>query len=451
MNSLRPEASAAASVKVFDTWWPLALSWLLMGIELPVLSAVVSRQANPEIMLAAFGGVIFPIALLVESPVIMMLAASTAVSRDLSSFRRLQRFNVLITAVLTGVHALIALTPLFDLVIVPLLDVPPELRDPSMTGLAIMIPWTWAIGDRRFCQGALIRIGHREKIAQGSILRLFATISAGLIVAWAGGSGVVIATTGLSVGVIVEAMFARFFAQRLVVPSLRQSGPAASPPPRNLAAFYLPLALTPMLILASQPLAAAGISRMPEALACLAVWGPAGGLVFLVRSSGIAFNEVVIARCEVAGAIGQLRRFAWAWGTGWTLLLLAVAVTPLVDVWFGPMIGLSPELVEIGRSALWLAIPIPLLTFLQSYWQGLLVHAHRTRAVTESVAIFLGVMAVGMAAGMAIGHWNGLIVAMAAFMAGNAAQTLWLRRKWLRPGPVRPEQPAQAGSAPEPI
>ena len=39
-----------------------------MGAELPLLSAVMARMLNPEINLAAYGGVVFPLALLIESP-----------------------------------------------------------------------------------------------------------------------------------------------------------------------------------------------------------------------------------------------------------------------------------------------------------------------------------------------------------------------------------------------
>ena len=54
----QPLASGDRSPSIFGTWWPLALSWLLMGAELPVISAVVGRLPNPEVMLAAFGGVL---------------------------------------------------------------------------------------------------------------------------------------------------------------------------------------------------------------------------------------------------------------------------------------------------------------------------------------------------------------------------------------------------------
>ena len=64
--------------RVVRTWWPLAASWLLMASEQPVLSAIVARLAEPEINLAAWGGLVFPLALIIESPIIMLLSASTA-------------------------------------------------------------------------------------------------------------------------------------------------------------------------------------------------------------------------------------------------------------------------------------------------------------------------------------------------------------------------------------
>jgi hypothetical protein len=75
--------------RIVQIWWPLAASWLLMAVELPALSAVVARLANQEINLAAYGGVVFPVSLIVESPIIMLLSASTALSKDWDSYLKL--------------------------------------------------------------------------------------------------------------------------------------------------------------------------------------------------------------------------------------------------------------------------------------------------------------------------------------------------------------------------
>ena len=39
------------------TWWPLAASWLLMGIEMPLVTAVMGRLPDETVQLAAYGGV----------------------------------------------------------------------------------------------------------------------------------------------------------------------------------------------------------------------------------------------------------------------------------------------------------------------------------------------------------------------------------------------------------
>ncbi|MFN4218252.1 MAG: hypothetical protein ACK4HB_03105, partial [Candidatus Bipolaricaulia bacterium] len=62
--------------RIVRAWWPLAASWALMGLELPAVSAVVARLPEPQINLAAYG-VVFALSMIIESPIIMLLAAST--------------------------------------------------------------------------------------------------------------------------------------------------------------------------------------------------------------------------------------------------------------------------------------------------------------------------------------------------------------------------------------
>src|SRR5690242_667263 len=77
---------------VWASWWPLAASWILMGFELPAVSAAMARLPQPTVSLAAYGGVVFPMSLLIESPILMLLSASTALSKDLRSHRLVERF-----------------------------------------------------------------------------------------------------------------------------------------------------------------------------------------------------------------------------------------------------------------------------------------------------------------------------------------------------------------------
>ena len=254
---------------------------------MPLISSVLARLPNETIQLAAFGGVVFPLALLVEAPVIMMLAASTALSTNEQAFRVLKQFMVRLALAMTLLHIIFAFTPLYDRVLVPLLDIPADIIEPSRTGFRLMLPWTWAIADRRFHQGVLIRYGKRNAIAIGTLVRLATTLSV-LVVGWSvQAQGAELAGGALAVSTIAEAIFARWQAAPVI------AGPLCESPKNDVVVrglelwkFYIPLAMTPFLILAMHPIGAAGIDRMPNAITSLAVWAPIIGLVFLCRCPG---------------------------------------------------------------------------------------------------------------------------------------------------------------------
>ena len=82
----------------------------------------------------------------------------------------------------------------------------------------------------------------------------------------------------------------------------------------------------------------------------------------------------------------------------------------------------------------WAAITMAATGFGSSFCQGLLVHAHQTRSVTESVALFLLVIVVGLIVG-ALGDWfAGAIFAFMTYALGQVAQFTWL---FIRSGNTR--------------
>lgn len=120
-----------------------------MAVEIPALSAIIARLPDARVNLAAYGGIIFPLALIIEAPIIMLLAASVALSKDWAAFLKIRRFMMVTSAILTGLHILVAFTPLYDLVAGQVMRVPPEIIEPGRLGLQLMTPWTWAIAYRQ--------------------------------------------------------------------------------------------------------------------------------------------------------------------------------------------------------------------------------------------------------------------------------------------------------------
>lgn len=414
--------------KVARTWWPLAASWLLMGAELPALSAVVARLPDARINLAAYGGIVFPLALIVESPIIMLLAASTALSKDTASYRKIWKFMMVAGAALTALHILIAWTPLYYAFVRGVLGSPEEIIEPARIGLKIMLPWTWTIAYRRFNQGVMIRFGHSRSVGAGTVVRLTAGLTV-LFIGLAIGTlpGIVVATSAVAAGVTSEAIFAG----RVVRPVLRDelaAAPVVEPPLTYNAffAFYIPLMLTALLSLIATPLGSAALGRMPDPISSLAVWPVVTGLVFMVRGLGIAFNEVVVALLDEPGAYAPLRRFAIILIAGTTGILLLLAATPLSRLWFEVVSALPPDLSALASAAIWIALPLPALSALQSWFQGQILHSRRTRGITEAVIIFLVVDAGILIGGIVWGGAIGLYVGLVAMVASMAAQTAWL-------------------------
>lgn len=418
-----------------------------MSAELPVLAAVATRLPGGNVHLAAFGGVVFPLALSIEAPVIMLLSASTALSRDLPSYVRLGRFAMKLGLGLSSLHALLALTPLYDLVVVRAFDVPSEIVEPARWGLAIMTPWTWAIAYRRFQQGALIRAGHSMSVGIGTAVR-FATVLSVIGLALVVGEvpGIVVVTGAVSCGVVAEAVYSGIAARRHVRPVLDA---AATRPPlrgRAFARFYLPLALTPMLSMMVLPIGAAAIARMPDPLLSLALWPVVHGLVFHLQSYALAFHEVAVAHLDRPAAYRVLARFAWGLSAVLGGVLLMLAATPVARWYFVAFAGLAPAEAELAARVLWFALPLPVLRPRISLDHAILVAAHRTHPITESVALFLGVAAALLTAFAVTDPMPGIVAAYVALSSARVAETVWVELR-SRQAARRLGLPAMAGAS----
>jgi hypothetical protein len=339
---------------------------------------------------------------------------------------------------------LIAFTPLYYVVVVGLIGAPTEIIEPARIGLMIMTPWTWAIAYRRFNQGVLIRFGHSRAVGFGTLVRLSAdglVLGIGYLIGVI--PGIVVATSAVASGVVSEAIYAGLRVRPVLRDQLRQATPVERPLTfRIFLDFYTPLAMTSLLYLLVQPIGSAALSRMPYALESLATWPVVTGLIFMLRSLGYAYNEVVVAMLDEPGAAPNLRRFTALLVALTSALLLIIAATPLAGLWFGRVSALTPRLATLAHQGLWIALAIPGLTALQSWYQGNLVHGRRTRDIASATVIFLLTNSAILSAGVAWGQVTGLYIGLVAFGASMLMQNVWL---WQRSRPAVQARYAKEG------
>jgi len=361
----------------------------------------------------------------------MLLAASTALSKDWPSYLLLRKYMTRAGALLTSLHILIAFTPLYYLVVRDIIGAKPEIIEPARAGMIIMIPWAWSIAYRRFNQGVLIRFGRSKSIGVGTVVRLSANIVV-LAVGFSLGSlpGIVVGSAAVACGVMSEALYVSIVVRPVLNNQLKPA-PIIQPPLTwpFFWNFYIPLVLTSLLSLLANPIASAAMNRLPLAIESLATWLVITGLIFILRAIGIAYNEVVVALLDTPGAYLSLRKFTILLAVITTGLLLSITATPLSQFWFRDIFALHAELASIAQRALWLALPLPALSVFQSWYQGAILYDGATRGITESVVIYLLTSIVVLGWGIWNGRVIGLYVGLSALTLSVTTQTFWL---WLR-------------------
>ena len=125
---MTPTDQPLTNQKILRFWLPLALAWLMMSVEGPLLAALIARMPDAVFNLAAYG-VAYAFALIAEAPVIMLLSAATALCRGAVSYRRLRRFTLLLSLGVSFFLLLLAVPAVFNLVGVRLLGL-------TLSGLA---------------------------------------------------------------------------------------------------------------------------------------------------------------------------------------------------------------------------------------------------------------------------------------------------------------------------
>ena len=415
--------------RILTFWLPLAGTWVMMSIEGPFLAAIIARLDAPEVNLAAFA-VAFAFAIVIESPVMMLLSASTALVEDRESYLALRRFAYGLGGLLTLVQLLILMPPVFGFLVAGL-SLPDEVARLAHGGLALMLPWTAAIGYRRFRQGLLIRDGLTRRVAYGTLVRL-AAMSMAAFAAYRLSElpGVYIAALSLSVGVVLEALASRVMTSgplARVLSRHRDPGRLASLRVSALLRFYTPLALASLLALASQPLVTFFMGQSRFALESLAVLPVVHGLTFFFRSLGLSYLEVVIALLgRDHEHYRRIRNFAITLAVGASVGLGLIAFSPLAAVWYGTISGLSNELTLFALAPTRILVILPALSVLLAFQRGLLVHAGRNAPATWATLIELTGIAVVLAIAI---HWLDVVGAVAAAVALVSARivgTMWL-------------------------
>lgn len=409
-------------LQIFLFWVPLSLTWLMMSVEGPYIAAIIARLDGEKLNLAAYG-IAFAFALVAESPVIMLMSAATALCRNSRSYMQLRNFSILISLAVTFFLALFLVPPVFNLVILTLLDLPEDVAKLAHTALLCFLPWPGAIGIRRFYQGVLITAHKTRRVAFATVFRLLSmSLCAFLLYRFSHFNGAVIGAISLSMGVSFEALFTRYLARHAIGSILKKTAADNDPALglKDIWNYYLPLAMTPFIALSVHPLVTFFLGKSLYAIESLAVMPVIHGLSFVFRSVGLSYQEVTIALVgENRSNHRKVKNFAATLGIATSAGLALIAFTPLNQVWFHNISGLDQGLTDFALLPLQILALFPALTVLISFQRSMLIVDKRTKPVSMATLLESAGIFVVLAMGVIYSTLPGAVVAATAYVSGR--------------------------------
>jgi hypothetical protein len=418
--------------------------WLMMAAEQPALTAVIARMTEAETNLAAFG-VVFALALVAESPIIQMLSAATALAGHRQNYRLLLRFMHLMAFALTALHLLVGVTPLFDLIVAGLLNVPEHVMEASRLPFIVVAPFAAAVGYRRLWQGVLIRHGKTWIVPVSMVSRLavLAVILGLGFTRWEL-SGAMLASIALALGVVTAAIAAGILNLIFVTPYLKDPEEGDEVLGwHGLLSFYVPLSLTTIVFLLARPVMTFGIARAPIPERSLAVWPVLNAYLFIFNSLALSHQETSIALLkERPESRRKLQRFTAVLAVSLSGIMVLSGLTPLGTWWFRTVSGLQPSLLELTGLPLLVLSVVPALVTYKAWYRAHYVGSNRTRVLAEGVVVYTIALFILVFSGSSLIPVAGVITAAGAMALSQGFENGYLLAR--RPHPPAPVPAAQS-------
>lgn len=249
-------------------------------------------------------------------------------------------------------------------------------------------------------------------------------------------NGAQVGALSLSCGVIAEALFTRYLARQALA-EISQKQPAAETKQmsyREIWSYYLPLALTPFIGLSIHPLVTFFLGKSRDALESLAVMPVIYGLTFVFRALGLSYQEVAIALIgEDRNNSRKVRNFAVGLGLFTCACLSLIAFTPLAELWFRDLSGLSQNLTDFAIGPLKVQAIFPILTVLICWQRAVLIDARLTRPI--SIATVIEACGIFSFLTLAVLYFpvSGAMAASIAYVVGRLLAVTLLQRSLSKP------------------
>lgn len=362
-------------------FFPLLLNIQLMSVSHTVINSALARLDDYVTALAGMS-VALVIHLFIASPSYQNHTVTIAMVRGRSSMRSVLIFVLLVASYVAVMLALIAFSPLGDLILLRLLGAPPEVAQAAREALNILVLLPFFTGLRGFGQGLIIQARRTSLVSLATGVRvggLFGLLALGR--GWF--SGAQLGAFALVGCVMIETVVIALFAWRVHLPLDRGEAEKTT---GEILRYSLPLAYSSCLQQTIPLLISSIIGRLADGPLALAAFGVIRGFLFLLAGPMRNLQQVYLTLVRSAADYRTLIRFNLIVATAMGLLILLTA-GPLNRPILGQLLGIDPQLRHYLRFALAGCALFPLLYGASNLLRGWFAGAHQTGKLGRSTIL----------------------------------------------------------------
>ena len=401
-----PRSRRPALRQYWRFYWPLALTGVAMVLAMQAQNGALARYPGAVTELAVFA---------LASSTFGLFNAGLNFTAQLSNvFARSRRgrllshrFVRLWSLALTVPLAVLAITDAGHAAVAATYGIDAALANRVLEYIAYMLPLLFISAERFYYTGLLVQSQLTGWVTALNVVFLSVAIAA-LVVGFAWGIAPVHTLVGAQAlaGVLHWVLSAAVAKYRYRWPATREHEDLTM---SELIRFFLPMTATGVMFAISRPVLYAFVSRVPDGIATIAALRVAFDFTSMFQQAANQFRHFFVT--FGLGDLAAKRRFMALICAGITLLMLAVALTPLANWLLGGVLGIRGEVLSNAVDVILVLCLMPLAIVIRNYYHGHLMVKRRTTGMAIGGTVRVVAMAALAQIAYAVGALNHIVAA----------------------------------------
>lgn len=354
-------------------YWPLALTGVGLVLAVQFQNATLARypEAVAELAVLALAHGVFGF---FNASLQFVSQLANVYARSRAALAKSWRFVVMASCVIGAPLVVIASTTWGATSIELVFGVSTELAQRVQAYLILMCPLVLLNGQRHYFTGLLIQ-SHRTGWVTTLNFAYLSVMLISLIAGFTAGMQPVHVIVGSEL-LAVSILLALLLGARMRVYRLPETPEHADVTYTELLKFFVPVSTTGVMFAFSRPVLFAFVARTPDGVATIAALRIAFDFSMLFQQAANQFRHFFIS--FGFDEIKAKRRFMALIAGALTLIMLAVAITPLADWIWGTLMGIPSELQSMSEQVLLVMCLMPVVIIYRNYFHSQLMHLRRT-------------------------------------------------------------------------